>query len=134
MKITVSEPLSQKEPRISWFNDSFYIGWSTWDQIGSNYYYHVYGQRIQNNNKLWGDNGVMVSALSETELNNECTLTGLVDDMYVWDRVQPSGARTIWVKRMARWQHSRWLGKCWFANYKSHRLESAASPSCRTYS
>ena len=101
MKITVSEPLSQKEPRISWFNNSFYIGWSTWDQIGSNYYYHVYGQRIQNNNKLWGDNGVMVSALSETELNNECTLTGLVDDMYVWDRVQPSGARTIWVKRMA---------------------------------
>ena len=102
IKMTANEPLSQIDPFISYFNDSFYIGWSQWDHVGSNYFYHVYGQRIQNGNKLWGDNGIMVSALEETELTNECRLYALIDDMYVWHRVNPaSGTQTIWTKRMA---------------------------------
>lgn len=101
VKLTDDEPLSQSDPKISYFNDSFYIGWSNWDEYNGNYFYHVYGQRIQNGNKLWGDNGVMVSSLESTQMNNECRLYSLIDDMYVWHRVHPSGAQTIWAKRMS---------------------------------
>ena len=103
MKMTLAEPLSQKAPKISYFNDSFYIAWAGWDEVNPNdYYFHVYGQRIQNGNKLWGEDGVMVSALEPNELVDECTVFALIDDMYVWHRVHTAtSAQTIWVKRMA---------------------------------
>lgn len=101
LKITVSEGLSQIDPKISYHNGSFYVGWSNWDQVGTNFRYHVYGQRLLNAQKQWGDNGILISTLLTTELNNECKLADLMDDMYVWHRVNPAtGAQTIWTKRV----------------------------------
>ncbi len=103
MKITEEAPLSQDYPKISYYNGSFYVGWATWDHlVGEDYYYHVYGQRIQDGQKQWGPDGVMISVLEgEDELRNECTLSQIVDNYYVWEKVSPSGFQTIWAKRVA---------------------------------
>lgn len=102
IKMTVDEPLNQIDVKISYYNDSFYIGWSSWEPLAEDFRFYVYGQRIQNGNKLWGENGIRVSYLEESELDSECRLYSLIDDMYVWDRVDPStGIQSIWAKRMA---------------------------------
>lgn len=101
IKVTSSDALSQLDAKISYYNDSFYIGWSNWDIVSGDFYYHVYGQRIQNGQKMWGPDGIIISQLAANELNNECVLTDLIDDFYVWHRVDPSTqANTIWVKRV----------------------------------
>jgi hypothetical protein len=102
IKITQEEYLSQLDPKISYHNGSFYVGWSNWDPVGSSYSYHVYGQRILNEEKLWGPNGILISVLPEGQINNECKLTHIIGDTYVWHRVNPgSGSQTIWAKRVA---------------------------------
>jgi len=101
LEITNSDPLRQKDPKISYYNGSYYIGWSNSDQINTSFFFHVYGQRISNGQKMWGPDGIMISALPQTSLNNECTLYGLIDNYYVWHRVNPSeNSQTIWVKRV----------------------------------
>ncbi len=104
IKITEDVSLSQLDPKISYHNGSLYIGWSNWDFVGSTFRYHVYGQRIQNSEKLWGPNGIMISSLPEAELYSECKLADIVGDTYVWHRVYPASAgsaQTIWAKRVA---------------------------------
>lgn len=100
IKLTEYEPLSQLDPQISYFNDSFYLGWSGWDLVGSDRFFHVYGQRIQNGQKLWGPDGIIISYLNEEELNNECKLSAIVEDYFIWNRFHPSTAQTIWAKRV----------------------------------
>lgn len=102
IKLTQDAPLSQLDPKISYHNGSFYIGWSNLEVVESSFRYHVYGQRILNEEKLWGPDGVMISVLTGAELNYECRLTDIIGDIYVWSRVDPgSGTQTIWAKRIA---------------------------------
>jgi len=101
IKITDSNPLRQKDPKISYYNGSYYLGWSNSDQLGTSYFFHVYGQRIFNGQKMWGPNGIMVADLTAGTMNNECTLFDLRDNYYVWHRVNPAeNSQTIWVKRV----------------------------------
>lgn len=101
IKVTDDDPLSQVDPRISYFNNSFYIGWSSWDLVGTRFRYHVYGQRIQNNQKLWGPSGKMISVLTGAALQEETKLTHLIDDFFVWHRVNPTtNKQTVWAKRV----------------------------------
>jgi hypothetical protein len=101
IKLTDAEPLKQQNPMISYHNDSFYIGWSGWDLVDGSHFFHVYGQRIFDGEKLWGPDGIMVSYLEPEEMNNECTLSRIEEDYYVWTRISPlSGAHTIWAKRV----------------------------------
>ncbi len=101
LELTNSDPLRQKDPKISYYNGSYYLGWSNSDQIGTSFFFHVYGQRIQNGQKMWGPDGVMVSTLAQADQNNECTLYDLIDNFFVWHRVNPSdNSQTIWVKKL----------------------------------
>ncbi len=103
MELTDSDPIRQKDPRISYLpdQDQFYIGWSNYDQVGSSFFYHVYGQMIHNNQKQWGPNGVMVSALPTDQLNNECVLNDLKGQYYVWQRYNPlEGTQSVYVKKL----------------------------------
>ncbi|MCB5247272.1 MAG: FlgD immunoglobulin-like domain containing protein [Candidatus Cloacimonetes bacterium] len=101
MELTEMDPLSQKDPRVSYLDGSFYIGWSNYDQVGSSYRYHVYGQRIQNNQKQWGPDGVMVSTLSGADLNSECVITDLKENYYSWQRFNPADfTQSVYVKRV----------------------------------
>nr|MBP7309813.1 T9SS type A sorting domain-containing protein [Candidatus Cloacimonadota bacterium] len=102
MEITDIDPLRQKDARVS-FNlgdDSFYLGWSESVQVESNFFYHVYGQRIYNNQKMWGVNGRLISVLPTGSENSECTLYGLNDSYYMWHRSSSDNTQTIWVKRV----------------------------------
>ena len=102
MELTTNSPLRQKDPKVSYYNGSFYFGWSGSDQVETSFYYHIYGQRIYNGQKMWGPNGILVSTLTGTDLRNECTLYDLIDNYYVWHRINPYlASQTIWVKRIA---------------------------------
>lgn len=101
MALTDMDPLSQKDPHISYLDGKFYIGWSNYDSVGSSYRYHVYGQMIQNNQKQWGADGVMVSILSGADLNNQCVITDLKENYYVWQHFVPSDwTQSVYVKKV----------------------------------
>lgn len=101
MEVTELSPLRQGEAKISYVDGSFYLGWSNSVLVGSIYYYHIYGQRIQNGQKMWGPNGQVISVLPPNNQNNECTMYSLLDNYYVWHRVDPmAGSYTVWVKRV----------------------------------
>lgn len=104
LELTDSDPIRQKDPRVSFLPDPdrFYVGWSNYDQVGSSFFYHVYGQMIQSGQKMWGPDGVMVSELTTAELNNECVINDLKQDYYVWERYDPmEGTQSIYVKKVA---------------------------------
>ena len=102
MELTVNSPLRQKDPKVSYYNGSLYFGWSGSDQVETSFFYHIYGQRIYNGQKMWGPNGILISTLAQSDLRNECTLYELIDNYYVWHRINPALAtQTIWVKRVA---------------------------------
>ena len=103
MELTDSDPIRQKDPRISYLQatDQFLVGWSNYDQVNTSFFYHVYGQMIQNGQKMWGTNGVMVSTLASTELNNECVINDLKSDYYIWERYNPmEGTQSVYVKKV----------------------------------
>jgi hypothetical protein len=101
MKMTEADPLSHKDPRISYFNNSFYIGWSEMEAIGMSFSYHVYGQRIVDGNKMWGPNGKLVSVLTGSSRVHETTITDIIEDMYVWHKIiTATDTQTIWAKRL----------------------------------
>jgi len=102
IKLTNSVSIRQKDPFVSYYNGSFYFGWSDYRPLGTNFFYYIYGQRIYNNQKMWGPDGVLISFLPQGNLNNECTLYSLAKNYYVWERINPNvDSRTIWVKRVA---------------------------------
>jgi len=101
IEMTQMSPLRQKDAKIGYYNGSYYIGWSNADLVGSDYYYHVYGQRIQNNQKMWGNDGRIISVLPAGSLNTECTLYNVSDNYFTWHNSNPEGSQNIWVKRVA---------------------------------
>jgi hypothetical protein len=102
MELTDSDPLSQKDPRISYYDGNYYVGWSNYDAVNTSYRYHVYGQMIQSGQKMWGPDGVMVSYLTGTGLTSECVINDLKENYYSWQRYDPSdGTQSIYVKKVA---------------------------------
>ncbi|MCB5272000.1 MAG: T9SS type A sorting domain-containing protein [Candidatus Cloacimonetes bacterium] len=104
IKLTEEQPMAQLDPKVSYHNGSFYMGWSNLDTVAGNSIYHVHGQRIVNGEKLWGANGIMISILPEAEMDSECKLAHIVGDTYIWNRVNSmsaGSAMTIWAKRVA---------------------------------
>ena len=107
LELTEMDPIRQKDPMISILHHSgtswdIFVGWSNYDQVGGSFFYHVYGQRFANDQKMWGPNGVMVSTLTGNDLASECVLNDMVRDYYVWQRYNPmDGTQSVYVKRMA---------------------------------
>jgi hypothetical protein len=101
LEVSDFDPLRQKDAQISYYDGSYYVGWSNSDTVGSSFFYHVYGQRILNGQKMWGPNGMMISVLPSNAQNQECTLYDLIDNYFVWHKASPiDGSQTIWVKRV----------------------------------
>lgn len=80
---------SQTEPRISYYNDSFYIGWREWFFTMYGARYQVYGQRIQNGERLWDPAGVEISLPQNEYEDTENQLDAIVNDVYLWVRFDP---------------------------------------------
>lgn len=101
LEMTDESPLRQMEPKISYVDGAFYIGWSGLVYTNGLYVYQVFGQKIQNNQKQWGPNGILISDLGTIEGIAECTISDIVDTYYVWERVNSLGdPRIVYVKRM----------------------------------
>jgi len=106
--ITDSEPLRQKDPKITYFNGALYIGWSNLDIVPTpgedRQLYHIYGQKIIGDQKMWGSNGILISQIPASDNLFECQMETMVDLYFVWTRtsVNPAnyGAFNVWAKRM----------------------------------
>lgn len=108
MAITDNEPLSQKDPYVSYEDGALYVGWSNLDVLvtpnGSRQIYHIYGQKIVGTQKMWGPDGILVSQIPPEDILFECQLEALVGKYFVWTRssVNPdtAGRLNVWVKLM----------------------------------
>ena len=102
MELTDAMPLAQYNPRVSYYEGSFYIGWSNGHSIGSDHYYHTYGQKITNGIKQWGPDGVLVSYLEPNNMDNECLFAGISDKYYIWTRTDQDNPSlvSVWVKHV----------------------------------
>lgn len=108
LAITDSEPLRQKDPKISYADGALYIGWSNLDTVntpfGVRQLFHIYGQKIVGNQKMWGNDGYLVSEVPPQNVMFECEMNKLVDRYFVWTRtsIHPddAGAKNVWAKLM----------------------------------
>lgn len=101
MEITDADPLRQQAPKITYVDGAFYIGWSGTVQVGTNYIYMTYGQKIQNNQKMWGPNGILISDIGTVQGLSECILADMQGMYWVWERSNSVGdPKIIYVKRM----------------------------------
>ncbi|HRY84591.1 MAG TPA: FlgD immunoglobulin-like domain containing protein, partial [Candidatus Cloacimonadota bacterium] len=101
MEVTSNSPISQEGPKISFVDGAFYIGWSGTVQIGTNYIYQTYGQKIQNNTKMWGPDGILISDIGTVPGLSECILADLNGLYFVWQRSNSVGdPKAIYAKRM----------------------------------
>lgn len=106
ISITDSDPLRQKDPKISYFDGAIYIGWSNLDDVmtpfGLRQYFHIYGQKIVGNQKMWGSDGVLVSEVPTSDVFFECQLESVLDRYFVWTRTstnpQSFGDKNVWAK------------------------------------
>ena len=101
LEVTTNSPLRQQSPKISYVDGAFYIGWSGTIQVGTNYVYQTYGQKIQNNQKMWGPDGILISDIGTVPGLSECILSSLNDLYFVWERSNSVGdPKVIYAKRM----------------------------------
>ena len=85
--LTESTPVEQKDPRVSYKADQnqVYIGWSNYDTFAGTLRFYVYGQMIQNEQKQWGPDGIMISYYPEQDfIYHECTLNDLKENYFSW--------------------------------------------------
>jgi hypothetical protein len=106
--VTDSEPLSQKDPKVVYYDGAIYIGWSNLDVVqtgtGPRQFFHVYGQKIVGNTKMWGNDGMLISQVDPQDMLFECKLEQIVDRYFIWTRtsVNPAtfGQLNVWAKLM----------------------------------
>ncbi len=91
MYVTESVPILQKSPKISYEDGAFYIGWTQIESVstpnGARQFMRVFGQKIIDNQKQWGADGMMISVCNpgEGELV-ELELENLAGRYYVWSQ------------------------------------------------
>ena len=87
--LTECNPYMQKDPQLSYLaeQNQIYIGWSSKEYYDDTIsHYHVYGQMIQNGEKQWGPNGLLISSFDNADMaNNQCILKYLKENYYIWE-------------------------------------------------
>jgi hypothetical protein len=104
--VTDSEPLRQKDAKVSYLDGAIYIGWSNLDDVtttsGNLQLFHIWGQKIENNQKMWGPNGYLISEYPTSDPYFECQLETIVGRHFVWTRTSIDmsnyGALNVWAK------------------------------------
>jgi len=99
-------PLQQKDAKISYENGAFYIGWSQIEGVntpqGLRQVFRVFGQKIVNNQKQWGADGVLISESLPDDVSFEANLSQVTGRYYVMERysIDPDSFsnRNIYVK------------------------------------
>ncbi len=86
MEMTTGFTAGQENPRVSYYNGDFYLGWS--DNIltdQSLFIKQVFGQRISNGAKQWGESGIQLSGSINFEYDSDIQLYDLIGNYYVWN-------------------------------------------------
>jgi hypothetical protein len=104
--LTDSIPLQQRQPKISYENGAFYLGWSQLENVetidGTHQYFRVFGQKIVNNQRCWGVDGIQITPDSETDNRFETKLDKILDRYFVWTRwgaaPETLGLLNTWIK------------------------------------
>lgn len=104
--VTDSEPLRQKDAKVSYMDGAIYIGWSNLDDVttpsGVLQLFHIWGQKIENNQKMWGPNGYLISEFPASDPYFECQLETMIGRHFVWTRTSIDlnnyGALNVWAK------------------------------------
>ncbi len=89
LELTTAFTAGQEDPRVSIYNGDFYLGWTdnmlTDDSI---FIKQVFGQRISNGQRQWGNEGVQISGSLSGTLDTEMQLYDVVGNYYVWNVFQ----------------------------------------------
>ncbi len=78
--------IGQSAPNVSWNHEDgdFYIGWADLIEQDFSYYNKVYGQRMHNGDKQWGDNGLLLSDQEAGSPMQEAMINDIVGSYYLW--------------------------------------------------
>jgi hypothetical protein len=106
--ITVTDTVlyRQKDAKVSYDDGAFYIGWSDLEDVqtedGQRYLFRIYAQKMVNNQKQWGANGILLSEYTYETALFEDQLEAINGRYFVWMRtsIDPEsfGYANIWVK------------------------------------
>ncbi len=88
LEMTSTDPMAagQEDPNVSYYNGDFYIGWS--DNIMNDdaiFIKQVFGQRISNGQKMWGDDGIQLSNSLNGNNEIEMELYDVIGNYYLWN-------------------------------------------------
>ncbi len=90
MFLTQTEYISQTRPLVSWQEGAFYIAWSqiVTQQSGIQVYnpMHVFGQKLVNGVKQWGEDGILISQPVDNDDIFEAEPARLTGRYYTWRR------------------------------------------------
>lgn len=86
LEMTTEYTEGQEDPRVSYYNGDFYIGWSdNFMNDDFELYKQVHGQRISNGQKQWGEQGVRISGSLSGVIDTEMTLSDVIGNYYIWN-------------------------------------------------
>ena len=86
LEMTTAFTAGQEDPRVSYYNGDFYLGWS--DNVFTEeglVIKKVYGQRISNGQRQWGDEGIQISGSESGADDIEMQLYDLEGNYYIWN-------------------------------------------------
>ncbi len=85
MEVTLSTPIEQRYPKISYEDGAFYIGWSNSDSLNADSrLFRIWGQKIVNGERMWGANGKLISETPVGANPTECLMQRIVGRYFVW--------------------------------------------------
>jgi len=86
LEMTTGSTAGQEDPNVSYYNGDFYVGWSD-NQYTEEYTIikKVFGQRISNGQKQWGDEGIQISGSESGADDIEMELYDLIGNYFIWN-------------------------------------------------
>lgn len=73
-------------PKVSCYNDDFYIGWAENFLVEGMFpYKQVHGQRISNGEKQWGEHGIRISGAENGAIDTEMEIHNVIGNHYIWN-------------------------------------------------
>ncbi|HNX01608.1 MAG TPA: T9SS type A sorting domain-containing protein, partial [Candidatus Cloacimonadota bacterium] len=86
IEIAQSNSIEQTDPKISYEDGYFYIGWSNSDSLSADTrLFRIWGQKFNlSGQALWGANGKLISGTPTGQNPTECLMQRLVGRYFVW--------------------------------------------------
>jgi len=100
MALTDISPFRQMNPKVTYENGALYFGWSHTVSINGTSYNMVYGQKVVGGQRMWGNDGILISNYNPDASYGECIIYSLVGRYYVWTRTYGPEPYAVLVKKV----------------------------------